>query len=70
LRLPLLILHGGSDQIAPPSGSETLYREVSSIDKTLKIYPGLYHEVHNEPERATVLADLLAWLDEHNETSI
>lgn len=25
---------------------------------------GLYHEVHNEPEQARVLADVVAWLDQ------
>jgi lysophospholipase len=63
LRLPLLLLHGGADRIAPPSGSEQVYREAQSADKTLKIYPGLYHEIHNEPEQAEVLADVAAWLD-------
>jgi alpha-beta hydrolase superfamily lysophospholipase len=33
-------------------------------DKTLKIYDGLYHEILNEPERAAVVDDLLAWIAE------
>jgi acylglycerol lipase len=37
---------------------------VSSADKTLKLYEGLYHEILNEPERETVLADIVGWLDE------
>lgn len=35
-----------------------------SIDKTIKIYKGLYHEVFNEPEREQVLKDVQAWLAE------
>ena len=27
------------------------------------IYPGLYHEIFNEPERADVFADIEAWLE-------
>jgi len=69
IRLPLLIVHGGADRLCPPSGSELMFREAASADKTLKIYPGLYHEVHNEPEKDTVLADLVAWLDGHSESS-
>ncbi|MBZ0275169.1 MAG: lysophospholipase [Anaerolineae bacterium] len=65
LRLPLLILHGGSDQIAPVSGGQTIYDQAGSNDKTLKIYEGLYHEIHNEPEKETVLNDISAWLDKH-----
>ena len=32
---------------------------------TLKLYPGFYHELLNEPEREQVLADILAWLAAH-----
>ena len=46
-----------------PGDARFLYDTVSSDDKTLKIYEGLYHEVHNEPERATVLRDMGAWLE-------
>jgi alpha-beta hydrolase superfamily lysophospholipase len=28
----------------------------------LKIYPGLYHEIYNEPERGLVLDDVGNWL--------
>lgn len=65
LRLPMLILHGGADPLTPPSGSQYLFDNAGSPDKTLKIYPGLYHEVHNEPEKTGVLSDIAAWLDDH-----
>jgi alpha-beta hydrolase superfamily lysophospholipase len=32
------------------------------MDKTLKLYPGFYHEVHNETDRSQVLADVVGWL--------
>jgi len=65
ITLPVLILQGGKDTMADPKGAEKLYQNVSSEDKTLKVYEGLYHEVFNEPERAQVLADVQAWLDAH-----
>lgn len=61
--LPLLILQGSDDQLVDPRGARMLYDAVRSEDKTLKVYQGLYHEVHNEPERDQVLADLEAWLE-------
>lgn len=67
LHLPLLVLHGGADRIAPPAGAERLHAGVASADKTLRIYPGLWHEVHNEPERAQVLSDLGDWLVERSQ---
>lgn len=69
LRLPMLILHGDADKVTPIGGSEYLYQHAGSQDKTYKVYPGLYHEVHNEPEQAQVLADVVAWLNVRTETS-
>lgn len=64
ITLPLLILHGGDDSMASPDGSRFLAENVGSKDKTLEIYPGLYHEIFNEPEREQVFADVLRWCDE------
>lgn len=63
ISLPILIIHGDADQLTPIAGSQRLDRMVSSTDKTFKVYPGLYHELHNEPEQQQVLADVGAWLD-------
>ena len=65
ITLPLLIMHGTEDLLVPFHGSELLFERASSPDKTLKLYPGLYHEILNEPERLQVLADIVAWLDAH-----
>ena len=62
--LPLLIMHGEEDSMASPVGAQFLFDAVSSQDKQLKLYPQLYHEILNEPEREQVMADLLAWCDE------
>jgi alpha-beta hydrolase superfamily lysophospholipase len=63
ISLPLLILHGGADAMVDPGASRLLYERAGSVDKTLKIYDGLYHEILKEPERAEVLHDIVAWLD-------
>ncbi len=65
ITLPLLILHGAEDGLAAPAGSEFLQQHAGSADKTLKIYPGLYHEIFNEPEQQMVLGDMVAWIDRH-----
>jgi len=65
LRLPLLVLHGGDDRLMPRSASEVVRRHAGSPDLTVRVYEGLYHEPHNEPEQAEVLADVVAWLDAH-----
>ena len=63
IHIPLLVLHGEKDVLAAPSGSQEMYDNVSSSDKTLKIYPGLFHEIFNEPEKESVLADASTWLE-------
>lgn len=65
LDLPILIQCGSADESF--SGQQDLYDRLQARDKTLKIYQGLKHEVYNElePERKTVLSDLLGWLQEH-----
>lgn len=62
--LPLLLIHGTGDQIAFASGTERFAAQVRG-DHELKLYEGLAHECHNEPEKAQVLADVVAWLDAH-----
>jgi alpha-beta hydrolase superfamily lysophospholipase len=65
IALPILILHGGADAMTSPQGSRYLHENIRSNDNTLHIYPGLYHEIFNEPERAEVLARVLEWCDAH-----
>lgn len=60
--LPVLIMHGDADAIAYVSGSEEFASKIAQ-DCTLKIWPGLWHETHNEPEKEQVLAYALGWLD-------
>ncbi|MFQ5572190.1 MAG: alpha/beta hydrolase [Rhodothermales bacterium] len=65
LTLPFLIIHGTGDRLTDPGGSTTLYQRARSEDKTLGLHPGLYHETFNEPEKAQVLEEIVAWLEEH-----
>ncbi len=63
ISLPMLLLHGGADAMASPEGSRFLHQHISSADKTLRIYPGLFHEIFNEPEKEQVFGDIDSWLD-------
>ena len=63
ITLPILLVQGSQDRLVDPHGAQMLYDTVSSADKTIKIYDGLYHEVFNEPEHAQVLSDVEAWLE-------
>jgi acylglycerol lipase len=62
ISLPLFIIQGCSDRLVDPGDANLLFEKASSKDKTLKMYDGLFHEVHNEPERDMMFEDLEAWL--------
>jgi alpha-beta hydrolase superfamily lysophospholipase len=64
---PLLIMHGKADRITYPIGSEDFAKLVSekNNDVTLKLWDGLYHEIHNEPEKAEVFKFMTGWLGKH-----
>ena len=59
---PLLVVHGEDDQLVSAEGSRRLVECVGSTDVELKVYPELYHEVFNEPERDQVLDDVVGWI--------
>lgn len=65
IRLPLLMLVGEGDRIADPRVALDVFERAGSADKTLRRYPGLFHEIFNEIEREAVIDDLVAWLALH-----
>ncbi|HHC08067.1 MAG TPA: alpha/beta hydrolase [Actinobacteria bacterium] len=58
--VPTLVLHGADDELVRPEASAPL-AAVETVER--KLYPGLRHEPHNEPEGPEVLDDVVAWLD-------
>jgi acylglycerol lipase len=61
ISLPLLIMHGDADTICPPAGSQILHDRAGSKDKTLIGWPGMRHEIHNEVDKANVIAAAVEW---------
>jgi acylglycerol lipase len=55
-------LHGRDDKIISFKSSENFYNNISSVNKQIKIYDNLYHEILNEPEKDTVINDILVWI--------
>jgi len=65
LKTPLLMLHGEADRVNLPSGSRDFISKVTVPDKQLIMYPGGYHELHNDLDKDKELTDLTRWLREH-----
>ncbi len=66
IHVSVLVMHGEDDIIALPEGSRRLAAGITG-DVTLKLWPGLYHFIHHEPDGAKerVLAFAADWLDKH-----
>lgn len=60
---PLLLVHGTEDKLTYPSGSQEFAARVGGRC-TLRLWEGLYHETHNEPEKDLVIAEIIQWMDE------
>ncbi len=61
IKTPLLLMHGTGDRINFASGTKELATLLTN-DYTLKLWEGLYHELHNEPEKDQVFDYLQSWL--------
>jgi alpha-beta hydrolase superfamily lysophospholipase len=59
---PILVLHGGDDAIVPALSSEELCAAAASRDKQLEVYPGLRHEILNEPEGPEIVDRIAGWI--------
>jgi alpha-beta hydrolase superfamily lysophospholipase len=64
ITVPVLIIHGTDDKATRYQGSQYFYEHIGSKDKTLKLYEGGYHDLLNDIDKETVMADILAWVDE------
>lgn len=62
---PLLMVHGDADRVVKIKSSHNFYPLVPHADKQLIIYPGGYHESHNDLHKEQLFADLLGWLEAH-----
>lgn len=59
LPVPTYVFHGSDDPVVPVSASARLTGK-GNVER--RVYPGLRHEMHNEPESAPVMDDTVMWL--------
>lgn len=48
IEFPFLVTHGDGDRIASVEGTKQMYELSKSTDKTIQIYPGMYHNLNHE----------------------
>ncbi len=64
LTLPLLVMQGSADLLVSPQALKDVVAGVASEDLTARLWPGLWHEIFNEPRQADVVAFLTTWVAE------
>ena len=62
LEIPILLMHGSEDRLTSPEGSKDFHANAGS-NVTFHLLEGLYHEVHNEPEKNQVFKIQLEWIE-------
>lgn len=63
------MVHGEADTVTDPEVSTALYERASSLDKTIKLYPEMWHALTSgEPDDNVelVFSDIVVWLDKHS----
>jgi alpha-beta hydrolase superfamily lysophospholipase len=63
LTIPLLAMNGSIDPIVSPVGTEEFEHRAGSVDKTLRIWPGMKHEMFHEVDGAEVIQFTIDWLN-------
>jgi acylglycerol lipase len=63
--VPVLLMHGSEDKLSFPKGSLEWASLAPKDLTTVKLWDGLFHEIHNEPEKGKVFEYMIQWLDEH-----
>jgi alpha-beta hydrolase superfamily lysophospholipase len=59
---PTLLMWAGADRCVAPAGSATFAARAPRDVVTVREWPGLFHEIFNEPEQGAVLQALDDWL--------
>ena len=62
IRVPFLLMHGGDDQVTSPEASKELAAGCGE-NARIRIWEGLYHELHWEFEYKQVAEYVLGWLE-------
>lgn len=65
LMLPVLTLIGASDPIVAAAGAERFHQAVGSADKRKEVWPHMFHEIFNEPDKDLPLNATVSFMNEH-----
>lgn len=64
IRLPVLMMQGLADAVVVPSATQEFFAQIGSEDKSLRLFEGYYHELHNDLGRERPIGAVLDWLND------
>jgi acylglycerol lipase len=69
---PVLLVHGGADEVCYPSGSEYTYNALGTPDeeKELIIYDSLKHEMFRDDGGEVVINDVVGFFEKHSVAAV
>jgi acylglycerol lipase len=59
LAIPTLVIHGADDALVPTATSQALEGRPGV---TRRVYPGIRHELHNEPDGSRIVGEVIDWI--------
>ena len=62
ITIPVQVMHGSSDLLIPVEAYRAVVAGVSSTDVVARLWPGLFHEIFNEPTGGAVVGALVSWV--------
>jgi alpha-beta hydrolase superfamily lysophospholipase len=62
IRLPVLLMLAGIDEIIDTDGVRRWYEKLPSTDKTLKFYKDCYHLLTFEKDTSRIMEDIVLWI--------
>lgn len=63
--VPVLLMHGEKDTLGYAYGTREVADLMPKNLVTLRMWPDMFHEIHNEPDKEKVLKVMTDWLDAH-----
>ncbi len=60
---PILMMQGLADAVVVPTATQEFFARMASEDKSLRLYEGYYHELHNDLGRERPIGAVVDWLN-------
>lgn len=63
IKIPVLVLSAGKDWVVKQAAQEKFIQQLGSSNKEMSLYPGFFHEIYHESERARPIARAKAFIE-------